>query len=96
MVLALLWSHHCVVIVAQVSQYALIAAWVVVDANALAMSQQPFMEVVDCLRVRWEQGLQQLMGCISSHLFSDEAKPDAHPVYMHINPQTSLGLLKEM
>ncbi len=43
----LLWFHHRLIVIAQIGDRAFIAVWSVINTNALPVSQQSFMEIVD-------------------------------------------------
>jgi hypothetical protein len=88
-----LWFHHRLIIVAQVGDRAFLTARALEDANALAMAQERFMEIVDGAGVLWKQGLQEIVSGIGCDFLADQAEANTYSPYVCIYPQTWLGLL---
>jgi len=44
------------------------------NANALSVSQQAFVKIVDGARILGEEGLQEGMRCIGRDFFADQAQ----------------------
>ncbi len=68
------WLHHRFIVVAQVGEYTLVAAWMLKYAHALSMTQQGFVKIVDGASILREESLQQGMGGVGCDFFADEAQ----------------------
>ena len=68
--------HHCLIVVAQISDRTLAASRSLKNADALPMPQKGFMKIVNDTSVLGKERLQESMGSISSDFFPD--KPDTH------------------
>lgn len=63
--------HYRVIVVAQVGNRASIAARALEYADALPVSQQPLVKIVDDAGVLGEKGLQKRVGVIRRDFFAD-------------------------
>ena len=54
--------YHCLIVIAEIGKIALFAARTLEDADALAVTQEGFVEVVDAASVVGQQGLQEFVG----------------------------------
>src|SRR5258706_8200250 len=81
----LLWFHHRFIVIAKISNRALVTTGVFVDADALPMAQQGLVEIVDAAGIQWQQGLQEGMGRVGCDFFADQSQASRHAVDMHID-----------
>jgi len=87
--------HDRVIVVAQISNRALVAAWALEDADALPMAQQRLVEIVDGAGVLWKQGLQEIVRGIGSNLFANQAEADTYSPHVSIDRQDWLLTAKK-
>lgn len=66
--------HYHLIVVAQIGERAFVAAGMLKDADALAVAEEGFMEIVDRAGILREQGLQEGVGGFSAHFFPDQAQ----------------------
>ena len=70
----LLRFYYHFIVIAQIGEYTFIAAWVIIDANSLSMSQQGFVKVVDRARIWRQEGLQKAVRVISGDFFTKKSQ----------------------
>src|SRR5581483_3296170 len=87
--------YHRLIIVTQFVQGTTIAAWAIIHANALSMSQKRLMKVVNTTSLIRQQGLQERMGCIGRNLFANQRQAYRHAMHMRINRQYRQPATKE-
>jgi len=67
-----MWFHYRFIVVAQIGEHAFVAAWMLEHANALAVSQQALVKIVNGAGILREEGLQKGMGGIGCDFFADQ------------------------
>ena len=90
--IVLLRFHHCLIIIADISQHTPIATWMFVDADTLPVSQQSLVEIIDAACILWQQCLEEVVRVIGCDLLSNKSEADRTSVDMYVYPHFHLVL----
>lgn len=66
-----------------------------VDADALPMSQQSFVKIVDGSGIVWQQRLQEVVRVVRRHLLPDQAQATRDSVNVYIDGEQRLLATEE-